>query len=126
MSRRKKPLAIKVLLTDRALCDLREIERYSVKEWGRKQADTYLAAFESALDRLKENPSLLCQEPVFASGLHFYRIRKHFLVCDFRDHAILALTVIHTSMDIPTRLTELEPRLAAEAEFLHNKLRSDS
>jgi hypothetical protein len=29
-------------------------------------------------------------------------------------------------MDLPTRLAELEPRLIAEAQFLHEKLRSKS
>jgi hypothetical protein len=43
-------------------------------------------------------------------------------VCDYSEHAVIVLTVIHTAMDIPDRLAELEPQLLAEAEYLHNRL----
>lgn len=112
-----------VQLTQRALADLREIERYSVKEWGRKAADNYLDDIAAALDRLQENPGILRLEPDFASDLYFYRVKKHFLVCDHQGESVIVLTVIHTSMDLRARLLELEPRLIAEAKFLQGKLR---
>jgi toxin ParE1/3/4 len=122
---KKHPLAT-VILTERAISDLREIERYSVKQWGRKTADKYLDDITWALDRLRENPGILRLEPDLAPGLFFYRVRKHVLVCDVEGQTVTVLTVVHTSMDIPTRLAELEPRLIAEAEILHEKLRKKS
>jgi toxin ParE1/3/4 len=113
-------------LTQRALSDLREIERFSIREWGRKTADRYLDDIEAALDRLRENPEILRLEPDFAPGLHFYRVKKHFLVCDCQDALIIVLTVIHTSMDLPARLLELEPRLATESQLLRAKLHGTS
>lgn len=124
--RKKKASKATVELTQRALADLREIERYSVQRWGRKAADQYLSGIAAALDRLQENPEILRLEPDFAPGLFFYRVKKHFLVCDYRGMTVLVLTVIHTSMDLPTRLLELEPRLAAESQFLHDKLHKQS
>jgi len=44
------------------------------------------------------------------------------LACDYRERSNVVLTVIHASMDIPSRLAELEPTLAVEANFLHEKL----
>jgi len=111
-----------VELTRRALADLVEIERYSVKQWGRKTADKYLDDISAALDRLRENPEILRLEPDFAPGLFFYGVKRHFLVCDYRKETVIVLTVIHTSMDIPARLLELEPRLVAESQSLLNKL----
>lgn len=93
-----------------------------MSEWGRRTADKYLDEFAAALDRLSLNPEILHREPAFAPNLFFYRVKKHFLVCDFRDNCVYVLTVIHTSMDLPTRLAELEPRLIAEVEFLHERL----
>jgi toxin ParE1/3/4 len=123
LSSRKKPSPkATVELTRRALADLLEIERYSVKQWGRKTADKYLDDISAALDRLRENPEILRLEPDFAPGLFFYGVKKHFLVCDFREETVIVLTVIHTSMDIPARLLELEPRLVAESQALLNKL----
>jgi toxin ParE1/3/4 len=115
---RKRPTKPEVWLTNRALADLHEIERYSVREWGRKTANRYLDEVEAALNRLRENPEILRLEPDFAAGLHFYRVRKHVLVCDRRASTITVLTILHTSMDISARLAELEPQLSAEARFL--------
>lgn len=123
MSRRGRGHEAALALTERSLSDLREIERYSRAEWGDKVADRYFDEIAAALDRISENPGLLAEEPGFASGLYFYRVRKHVLVCDCRDRSIVVLTVLHTSMDLPSRLSDLEPRLIAEAEILHEKLR---
>ncbi len=117
-------MSVILALTRRALADLREIERYSVKEWGRKAADRYLDEIEAALNRLRENPTILQMEPEFSPGLWFYRVQKHVLACDLNKNQILVLTVLHTSMDLPARLQELEPRLMAEAAWLREKLRS--
>jgi toxin ParE1/3/4 len=111
-----------VELTRRALGDLRQIEIYSVQEWGRKAADKYLDDISAALDRLSDHPEILRLEPDFCPGLYFYRVKKHFLVCDYRGETVVVLTVIHTSMDLPSRLQELEPRLIAESQFLQTKL----
>lgn len=125
MSRpKKRSVPTVIALTQRALADLREIERYSVKEWGRKAADRYLDEIEAALNRLRENPTILQMEPEFSPGLWFYRVQKHVLACDLSKNQILVLTVLHTSMDLPARLQELEPRLMAEAAWLREKLRS--
>ncbi|MFN0052782.1 MAG: type II toxin-antitoxin system RelE/ParE family toxin [Planctomycetales bacterium] len=123
MSPRRR--ANSVVLTQRALTDLREIERYSVNEWGRKAAEKYMSAFAAALDRLQESPEILRLELDFAPGLYFYRVNRHILVCDFQEESVLVLTVIHSSMDLPVRLQELEPRLVAEVKILRAKLHED-
>lgn len=115
--------ATRAFLTERALSDLDGIERYSNKQWGRKVADRYLGDIAAALDRIRAKPAILRLEPKFATGLYFYRVNKHVLACDVSDQLVIVFTVIHTSMDIPMRLQELEPRLLAEIEFLRNKLR---
>jgi toxin ParE1/3/4 len=119
----KRP--VQVELTRNAIADLQEIERYSLDQWGRRAADRYLSDIEAALDRIRERPDVLRLEPEFAPGLHFYRVNKHLLVCDTSPTTVIVLTVIHTSMDIPTRLHELEPQLAAEVQLLRARLNRD-
>lgn len=121
-ARRKRSPKITLLLTERALADIREIEQFSIKEWGRRAADRYLDDIEAALSRLQQNLEILRLEPAFSSALFFYRVKKHFLVCDYRRTTVIVLTIIHTSMDLPARLLELEPRLKAEVELLCNRL----
>ena len=112
----------KLDLTGRALRDLVGILNYSAEQWGQKTADKYLRELEAGLERLKANPNLLQRHPDFGSGLTFYRVSKHLLVCDVQSNSIVVLTVIHASMDIPSRLAELQPTLSDEVELLHRKL----
>jgi len=44
------------------------------------------------------------------------------LACDVRPEAIVVLTVIHGSMDLPSRLAEFQPTLPAEAKLLQATL----
>ncbi|NUQ65778.1 MAG: type II toxin-antitoxin system RelE/ParE family toxin [Pirellulales bacterium] len=85
-------------------------------------AAKYIGRIESALDRIAENPDLLREEPQFAESLRFYRVEKHVLACDVQEELVYVLTVLHTSMDIPTRLARLQPQLLLEARLLHEKL----
>lgn len=110
-------------LTQRALADLRDIERYSLETWGRPTADKYLDELEAALDRIQADPDILRLEPQLSAGLYFYRVKKHVLVCDVHGKQVTVLAVIHTSMDLPARLLELEPRIAAESQLIRGKLR---
>jgi plasmid stabilization system protein ParE len=114
--------AAQVLLTERALRDIAEIESYSVARWGKEVASKYIADIEAALTRLQDRPELLREDEAFHPALRFYRVNKHSVVCDVRAHAICVLTIIHASRDIPSRLAELEPTLATEVELLHGTL----
>jgi toxin ParE1/3/4 len=115
----------KLLLTQRALQDIQAIYDYSVERWGKRTAERYLDDIEAGLDRVKTQPALLRREPDFDAALSFYRVDKHLLVCDARPESIVVLTVVHASIDIPARLAELQPTLAAEVELLHRRLRRE-
>ncbi|MEZ6099299.1 MAG: type II toxin-antitoxin system RelE/ParE family toxin [Pirellulaceae bacterium] len=118
MSARKS----KLFITQKALRDIAEVEQYSAKEWGRKVANNYLSDIESALIRIQEDSELLRAESDLHPDLRFYRVNKHLLVCDVQPKAIFLLTVIHASRDIPSRLAEMQPALAAEVELLRTQI----
>ena len=119
MSRRTRS---ELVLTQRALRDVQAIFDYSAKRWGKSTADKYLDDIEAGLERLKAQPELLKSVPDSPPALTFYRINKHLVVCDARPEAIVVLTVVHASMDIPARLAELQPTLVTEVELLHHRL----
>lgn len=123
MKGRPKPIPSTPLqLTRKALRDLREIETYSVEHWGRATADEYLDLIEAALDRITQDPTILGAPSDAHPGLHFYRVKRHCLICDWDRSSVIVLAVLHTSMDIPSRLMELEPNLTAEIELLRSRL----
>ena len=111
-------------MTERSLRDLVAIEAYSIEQFGRRVANQYLDKLESGINRLKENPELLREEPPFHTSLKFYRIEKHILVCETGVRGkIIVLTLLHGSTDIPARLAELEPALVMEVAVLLKKLK---
>jgi len=111
-----------LLLTERALRDIADIERFSVAQWGKTTAEKYISDIEVALTLLQENSALLRPEEELHPELRFYRVNKHVLVCDVQQDTIFLLTVIHASRDIPDRLAEMQPSLMMEIEMLHQKL----
>ncbi len=111
-------------MTERSLRDLVAIEAYSIEQFGRRVANQYLDKLESGINRLKENPELLREEPPFHTSLKFYRIETHILVCETGvREKIIVLTLLHGSMDILARLAELEPALVMEVAVLLKKLK---
>jgi toxin ParE1/3/4 len=80
-----------------------------------------LDAIEDGLNRLRQDPLLLRAKRDISPHFQFYRVREHFLVCfQIRDN-IYVLTVKHGSMDLPSRIAELEPALRREAALLHKR-----
>jgi len=113
----------KLLLTGHALDALSDIFEYSIKHWGRRAALKYLDELEAGLERIRLQPDLVRPLPELHPALAFYRVNRHLFACDVQGHSIVVLTVIHASMDLPTRLTELQPTLAAEVAMLHRSVR---
>jgi plasmid stabilization system protein ParE len=111
-----------IRLTDRAHRDLREIEHFSIKEWGQPATEKYLDDIESALLLLSENPGLLKRNDDFSEHLKFYRVNRHFLICDVMGDDITILAIRHGAMDLSRRIWDLEPSLLIEAEMMHRKL----
>ena len=109
-------------LTERAVRDIADIERFSVAQWGKTTAAKYISDIEAALTLLQENSALLRTEEELHPELRFYRVNKHVLVCDVQQDTIFLLTVIHASRDIPSRLAEMQPSLTMEIELLHQRL----
>jgi toxin ParE1/3/4 len=123
VSRQRKRLA-RLLLTQRAISDLLEIETYTVETWGAKQAAKYLSDIESGMRLIRENPGVLQSGAGLPDELRYHHVNKHLLICDVQSASIVVLTVIHASMDVPARLAELVPQLADEVAALHQRLAS--
>ncbi len=109
-------------ISRRAARDIEEIRRFSAEHWGTRVAEEYLDHIEEALQRLRQNPSLLRIKPEFSQHFRFFRVRRHYLVCSRVEDNIYLVTVKHGSLDLPNRLAELEPTLLEETDLLHKTL----
>ncbi len=116
-----------VHLTHRALRDIANIELHSTEKFGERVAAQYIGKLEAGIGRVSDNAELLREESLFHESLKFYRIEQHLLVCEKGiENKIIILTVLHASMDIPSRLAELEPKLSIEADMLLQQLHRSS
>ncbi len=116
-----------VHLTDRALRDIAGIESHSIERFGRRVAAKYVLKLEAGIGRVLDNPDLLRVETLFHESLKFYRVEQHMLACETAiEGKIIILTLLHASMDIPSRLVELEPNLSIETELLMRQLSRSS
>lgn len=94
-------------LTNKAVADLKEIGRYTQKQWGREQRNTYLALLDDCFHQLATNPlrGKDCSEirdgyRKHPAGSHmiFYRLLS--------NDTIEIVRVLHGHMDVETRLSE--------------------
>lgn len=113
-----------VYVTDRALSDLREVEDYSISNWGKAVAGKYILKFEKAFRLLEDNPDLARANPELGADLLFYRVEKHLLACVKIKTGLAVLTIAHASRDLEVLLGEISPTLRFELKRLVQKIQS--
>ena len=64
-------------VTPRAASDLRDIARYTLRTWGRKQRDAYLREMDKRFAVLAENPTLGKPRPDIREGYRSYPQGSH-------------------------------------------------
>lgn len=115
-----------LLLTDRALPDIEEIEANPIERWGQDRADNYIADLNGALGRPADNLSPFRSRPDYPGRLLFYNAREHVLMGDVIGDIGYVLTVWHGSMDFIDRLSSLEPSLMEEAEIMARQIEGEA
>ncbi len=111
----------KLVLTDRAISDLLQIEEYSICKWGKKVTVKYLTKFEKTFKLIELNPDILLPNPQIHGDLLFYRVEKHLLACVRYKNFIAILTIAHANRDLVFILHELLPNLKEEVKILLDK-----
>ena len=87
-------------VTPRAAKDLREIARYTLENWGRKQRDAYLRELDRRFLWLAEHPELGKSRPDVREGYHSYPQGSHVVFYLIRDDGIDIIGVLHQRMDM--------------------------
>lgn len=87
-------------ITPRAAQDMRNIARYTLQTWGRKQRDTYLRALDRRFSWLAENPKLGKPRPEIKKGYYSYPQGSHVIFYLVRESGIDIIGVPHQRMDV--------------------------
>jgi toxin ParE1/3/4 len=79
--------------------DLKQIWRYSFKEWGEAQADTVFADIEAGILRLQGHPHLGKSREDLRAGYYALRVRRHVIYSLLTPSSIRIVRVPHAGMD---------------------------
>ncbi|MBY8824287.1 type II toxin-antitoxin system RelE/ParE family toxin [Sphingomonas colocasiae] len=88
-------------VTPRAFEDLKNIGRYTLREWGRQQRDAYLRGLDARFEWLARQPMLGRSRDEVAPGYRSYPHEAHVIFYLLRDGGIDIIGVPHSAMDIP-------------------------
>lgn len=88
-----------LLLSHRAVADLREIWVYSFRSWGEAQADRYLDELEVGLCTCRDEPELGRTRDEVRPGYRSQLVRKHVLFYTYTATEVRVQRVLHASMD---------------------------
>ena len=95
------------MLTDAAEADLREIIRYTRKEWGDAQLRRYIAKLEQGIERLVAGQGTFKDMSALYPALRMARCEHHYVFCLPRENApALIVAIFHERMDLMNRLTD--------------------
>jgi toxin ParE1/3/4 len=94
----------RLIFTSEAREDLRDIQRYSVRQWGTRQGRLYRAKLVDACDRLVQFPFLGSVSPNLAQGLRAHAVDQHVIYYLVDGHAVVIVRIIHVKMDATAQL----------------------
>ena len=89
-------------VTPRAQEDLKNIGRYTERQWGKPQRNIYLKALEKRFYWLAENPHLGKHRPDVAEGYFSFPQGAHVVFYLIGDKGIDIIGIPHKEMDIIT------------------------
>ena len=100
-------MSVKYVLLPAAEADLRDIIRYTRKQWGDAQTRTYIAKLQRGIESMADGQGLSKDMTALYPGLRMLRCEHHYIFCLPRDNAPFAVVAIfHERMDLMIRLAD--------------------
>lgn len=88
-------------VTRKAQADLVEIGRYTTKEWGVTQRNTYLKELDNCFSQITENPELGMACDYIANGYRKFPQGSHLIFYKQNDENVIEIIrVLHKSVDV--------------------------
>lgn len=84
--------------------DLKDIGRYTLKNWGRAQRDQYLRSLDQCFQTLADSPRLGRDVGDLRQGYYRYDHQSHIVFYVIIDTGIRIVRVLHSRMDCERHL----------------------
>jgi plasmid stabilization system protein ParE len=99
-------LTVGYVLSAAAEADLRDIIRYTRKEWGDAQTRSYVTKLQASIESVATGHGFFKDMSALYPGLRMVRCEHHYIFCLPRDDApALVVAIFHERMDLMVRLT---------------------
>lgn len=93
------------VLTSDAEADLREIIRYTRRQWGDMQTRRYIVKLQTCIENLTKARGIFKDMSTLYPDLRMVRCQHHFIFCLPRDDApSLVVAIFHERMELMVRL----------------------
>ena len=93
-----------IQFTNAARQDLKNIFTYSIRKWGRQQAQRYSSQLKAHIQKLAEDAVFSKPVPDTQRNLRRSATGRHSVIFEQTDEQILIVRVLHEAMDIPRHM----------------------
>jgi len=95
------------VLSSAAETDLRDIIRYTQKQWGNAQIRAYVAKIQGGIERMVNGQGVVKDLPDLYPGLGMVHCEHHYIFClPRKDAPVLVVAIFHERMDLMVRLAD--------------------
>jgi len=103
---------LQIRYTELADSDLFDIYVYTYRTWGAAQAKTYTDSVKVAIYRIAEEPERpeTKDRSSLYPGCRSYLMKRHLIFYRVVGEYLEIMRILHGSMDIPSRLAEIDER----------------
>lgn len=91
-------MSFKYKLTQDAQADLKDIQQYTLKTWGKNQATKYLAGLKESFELISEQPFIGHKFIDIADSVYGFPYKKHQIYYFIADKNIIIFAVLHQRM----------------------------
>jgi toxin ParE1/3/4 len=95
---------LEILIRPRAREDLKAIWRYSLRQWGERQADSYLEQLDRGVRSLADFPELGVPCDQIRAGYRKLHVHRHLIFYRRDDRRIEIVRVLHEATDVESHL----------------------
>ena len=93
-----------VRLSPAAAQDIRDVQSYTLEQWGPEQWHDYLDKLNSVFEKLSHNPALGAERADVRTGLRSIPIGVHVVWYRIRNDNLEVVRILHGAMDPRMRL----------------------
>lgn len=94
------------VLSNKAVADLKDIGRYTLRRWGREQRDIYLRKLDTSFGQLAANPlnGKECSE--IREGYRKFTVGSHLILYRLWSADVIEIVrILHGRMDVEERMS---------------------